>query len=337
MKNHIKVDKKSAEKEIRKLKVEEWIDYDYKIQDIGKYLLIPLKDNVNSEKLWTFEIVQESGIRNERRINPLRISGSYDTIGSIVVTKESDPVKLMQLSRNLLNSGKGIRSVYRDRGVRGKARLRDLELVLGEDNKKTLYKENGITLNVDISRAYFSPRLATERFLLANRVKDGEIIIDMFAGIGPFSILIASMRDVDIIAIDSNPEAISLLNDNIKINRLRGRIIPVIGDSALIMRNYPKADRIIMNFPTGAFQFIDAAVEQLKDGGRIDYYEIASYEEIAIRMDHFRDMGLIAEAKREVHAYSKSLRMFSIELLKKTANGMATIGQNNIRSLDKVK
>ena len=337
MKKHLQVYKKSAEKVLRELKRSGFIDYDYKIQYRPEYLLVPLKDNIDKDSLDDLEILDVQEIRNDRRVSPLKISGSYDTIGSIVVTKESDPMRLAELSHNLLESGKGIRSVYRDRGVRGESRLRDLELVAGEDNKETLYRENGITLSVDLSRAYFSPRLATERFLLANRVRDGEKIIDMFAGIGPFSILIAALHDVDILAIDSNPDAIDLLNQNIGINKLRGRIVPINGNSAEVMRHYPMADRIIMNFPTGAFRFIDAANERLRENGRINYYEISTYDTISERMDLFRSMGLIAEAKREVHAYSKSERMFSIELVKKITDRVSGVAQNNIHGIDGVE
>ena len=79
-------------------------------------------------------------------------------------------------------------------------------------------------------KVYFSPRLATEREKITNQVNNGETIIDMFTGVGPFSIAIAHNKKVEIYAIDINPDAIHYLGKNIILNKIQGKIIPILGD-----------------------------------------------------------------------------------------------------------
>ena len=107
--------------------------------------------------------------------------------------------------------------------IKGTIRIRDLEFLAGTDDSITIHKEHGARLKLDVKEVYFSPRLATERIRVSNSVKDGEKILDMFCGIGPFPILIAKNHDVDITAVDINEAAIKYLNENIKLNKLKNR------------------------------------------------------------------------------------------------------------------
>ena len=114
--------------------------------------------------------------------------------------------------------------------IKGTTRVRDLEFLSGTDDSVTIHKEHGARLKLDVREVYFSPRLATERKRVMESVKDGEKILDMFCGIGPFPIVIAKNKNVDITAVDINRIAIKYLNENIKLNKLKGNIKTYCGD-----------------------------------------------------------------------------------------------------------
>jgi len=133
---------------------------------------------------------------------------------------------------------------------------------------------------LDPSKVYFSPRLSQEHRRIAQQVKDRELIVDMFAGVGPFAIQIAKThKTVTVYAIDLNPDAINFLNKNVSVNNVEGKVIPVLGDARTVIeeRLTDVANRVIMNLPERAVEFIDSACKSLKaDGGIIHYYSFES-------------------------------------------------------------
>lgn len=164
--------------------------------------------------------------------------------------------------------------------VKGVTRVRELELIAGEDNPITIHKEHGTRLKLDVKNVYFSPRLATERKRVQEACEDGEEVLDMFAGIGPFPIVIAHEKNVNITAVDINEYAIKYLNENIKLNKLApsAHITAICGDTNEVAKNElkdKKFDRLIMNLPGLAPEFLDLAVSLCKDGGVIHYYEFS--------------------------------------------------------------
>ena len=109
----------------------------------------------------------------------------------------------------------------------------------------------------------------------------------MFCGIGPFPIVIARNKDVKITAVDINESAIRYLDENIKLNKLKGSIETFCGDIAEVSKSFnSKFDRIIMNLPGLAYTFLDLAVDLIEDGGIINYYEFSdSYEQGMKRLE----------------------------------------------------
>src|SRR5207249_10944271 len=113
----------------------------------------------------------------------------------------------------------------------------------------------------------------------AQQVKPGECVVDMFAGVGPFSILIAKrLNDVQIHAIDANPEATRLIGENATMNKVQDRIKVWSGDARVVIKNNlaGTATRVIMNHPSQAREFLEPAREALgTDGGIVHYYTFA--------------------------------------------------------------
>jgi tRNA (guanine37-N1)-methyltransferase len=203
---------------------------------------------------------------------------SFDIIGDVVILEippELEEDKMI-IGKAALDFTKR-RSVYLKKSkIKGVTRVRELEHLAGEDNPVTIHKEFGSSLKLNVKKMYFSPRLATERKLIANQVKVGELILDMFCGVGPYAILIARENDVHIWAVDINRDAINYLKENIILNKVQKKIIPVRGDVQNILKNCDiKFDRIIMNLPETALNFLPLAINQLKNGGMVHYYEFS--------------------------------------------------------------
>lgn len=216
------------------------------------------------------------------------IKKSFDTIGDIVILEIPEELenKKKIIGEAVLKFTKRKGVYYKKSKIKGVMRTRDLEFLAGEDNLETIHKEFGIRFKLNPSTVYFSPRLATERLRVVNQVKENEVIIDFFAGIGSFPVSIAHVKNAKIYSVDINPEAYHYVNENIKLNQLIGEVIPIQGDIREVIDNIPLADRIIMNLPGTAKDFLDIAVSHLKKGGILNYYEFSSdYDTVVNRVE----------------------------------------------------
>ena len=204
---------------------------------------------------------------------------ALDVIGDIAVIDIPPELEAYGslIGEALLKTHKNVRTVLAKVGaVTGTYRLREFEVVAGENRTTTVHKEHGCQYHVDVATAYFSPRLSTEHDRVASLVQKGETVVDMFAGVGPFAVLIAKKQaDVKVYAVDINPEAVELLKQNIRLNRVDSRVIPIPGNARQSVEKQilGVADRVIMNLPEKAIEFVDAASKAVKpSGGTIHYY-----------------------------------------------------------------
>lgn len=293
----LKIPKKQADYVRRILLRHSLVNLEWKIKRSDDYVYIPLHGKPQDD-FWDeigisglemvetdFKLHKKSpkSLKDylEGRIAPEKIDDikkSFDVIGDVVILEIPDEL----LSDKYLIADAALRftkrrSVYRKSSkVEGVKRTRGLEFLAGADISETKHTEYGAKFLLDIRKVYFSPRLATERDRIAEQVHDGEIIVDMFAGVGPFSINIARRRMVEIYAIDINPDAIYYLKKNLELNKVQGNITPILSDVEEFLRDNPiKADRIIMNLPGMACEYLDIAVKSLKKGGVIHYYEFS--------------------------------------------------------------
>jgi len=176
---------------------------------------------------------------------------AFDQIGEIIIVRIPDLLlsKKKIIGETLLNQVKIVRSVfYQSSAVEGEFRTRNLEILAGEDNTETEYKEFGCKFTVDVEKAFFSPRLSTERGRIANLIQEGEIMTNMFAGIGMFSIMAAKKKKCTVYSLDINPVASKLCETNIGLNKLAGEVISINGDASEIIndRLIDKSDRTLM-------------------------------------------------------------------------------------------
>jgi tRNA (guanine37-N1)-methyltransferase len=204
---------------------------------------------------------------------------ALDIIGDIAIIEVPAELKAHEnlIGEAILKTHRNVRTVLAKVGaVTGTYRLRSFEVIAGEHRTSTVHKEYGCQFHVDVSKAYFSPRLSHEHDRIASLVRKGETVVDLFAGVGPFSVLIAKNNpSAKVYAVDINPEAVELLERNVRLNRVENRVIPILGDARQVVekRLLGVADRVIMNLPEKASEFVDAACKAVKPtGGTIYHY-----------------------------------------------------------------
>ena len=282
---------------------------DYKIKTIDGFGYIPIYEghdldleivDVQLDELKVypkdFTDLLDSKLSNEES---KKLRTSFDTIGDVVILEIPEELenKKIEIGEAALTFTKR-KSVYMKKSaVHGETRIRDLELLAGEDEPVTIHKEHGTRLKLNVKEVYFSPRLATERKRVADSVKDGEKILDMFCGIGPFPFVIAKDKKVDITACDINESAIYYLNENIKLNKSKGTVKGICSDVRKVNLE-DKFDRIIMNLPGLAYQFLDLAFKYISDNGIINYYEFS--DDYTQGIERLEQMALKENKKIEI-------------------------------------
>jgi len=203
---------------------------------------------------------------------------AFDQIGDIIIVRIPDSLlsKKKIIGKTLLDQVKTAKSVfYQSSSVEGDFRTRDLEILAGVDKTETEYKEFGCRFIVDVEKAFFSPRLSTERDRIAELVQDGEIVINMFGGVGMFSIIAAKRKKCTVYNIDINPIAAKLCEKNIELNKkLVGKVVSIHGDAAKIIEEQfrDQGDRVLMLLPERSDEFLNSAILATKRNGIIHYY-----------------------------------------------------------------
>jgi tRNA (guanine37-N1)-methyltransferase len=216
------------------------------------------------------------GILSEQEASELY--SAFDQIGDIIIIRIPDSLlpKKKVIGETLLKNVSPARSVfYQSSDVEGDFRTRNLEVIAGEDNTETEYREFGCRFKVDVEKAFFSPRLSTERNRIADLVQDGEVVINMFGGVGMFSIVAAKKKKCTGYNIDLNPYAAKLCEENIKLNKkLAGTVVSIQGDASQVVKEQlqDKGDRTLMLLPERSDEFLDSAISATKSGGVIHYY-----------------------------------------------------------------
>ncbi|ASA77497.1 class I SAM-dependent methyltransferase family protein [Thermococcus sp. 5-4] len=305
----VKVPKREAEKTRRKLIELGVLAKGYAVKREGEFVLFPITEPVDG-----FELVEADFERLERRphsyrevvevpedVRPL-LPSSFDIIGDIAIIEL--PEELMPygeaIGEAILRVHRHIKAVFaKGSKVSGEYRVRELVHLAGERRTETLHRENGIRLKLDVAKVYFSPRLATERMRVFKKTQPGEVVFDMFAGVGPYAVLLAKKAKL-VFACDVNPWAIRYLEENIGLNKV-DNIVPILGDVRKVAGKV-KADRVIMNLPKFADRFLKEAMLSLRDGGVVHYYGFGPEE------------NLFSEHEAKIKAASKELG-FKVEFL----------------------
>jgi len=205
-----------------------------------------------------------------------RVSSGVDVVGDIAIVRLADfsESEKRRVARALLEELKNLRVVMEQKGgIEGEFRLRTLRHLAGEKRSMTVHRENGCSFRVDVAKCYFSPRLSTERLRIAEVVKPSERVLNMFAGVGPFSIPIAKVKRARVLSCELNEYAARLHSENVALNKVEGLVEVNNGDAAdLPTTTKRKFDRVLMPLPSEADKFLPTALAMAKKGGTIHYY-----------------------------------------------------------------
>lgn len=208
--------------------------------------------------------------------NPERVSSGVDVVGDIAIVRLAgfSAAEKRKVAQALLKEMKRVKVVLeQEGGIEGEYRLRKLRHLAGEKRTLTVHRENGCAFRVDVARCYFSPRLSTERLRVARMVKSKERVLNMFAGVGPFSIPIAKLAGAKVTSCEVNEYAAELHEENDKINKVEGLITVICGDAAdLPGLTKSKFDRVLMPLPSEADRFLPTALAMSKRGAVVHYY-----------------------------------------------------------------
>lgn len=309
----VKAPKGEGENVRRMLAASEFIDQRLKIRSDEGYVYIPVISNISAEMLTRIDPslrLEEYDFEESERFKKIEdiigFTPSFEIIGDIAVVAEDYGV---EVGRAIMEAHKNVKVVLvPTTPVTGEFRVRHYRVLCGESRTTTTYREHGFVYEMDLNKVYFSPRLATERKRVIDQVSGMELVLDMFAGVGPFAIPI-SKKALYTIAVDKNPDAFEYLKRNIALNKATR--IEAVNADAREFRPPQSPDRIIMNLPHSAREFLDVAFGLINIGGTIHYYDIRPEGEIfdavvGMVRSKARESGCLIEItnKRIVRSYS---------------------------------
>lgn len=302
----IKLTKKDTEEIRRKLLEMKLIVRSLKIKSEGKHVYIPVKKETK-KSFNSFCFVEKKFEKQNKKIKSYQeqigipdelkkfLPTSFDIVGDIVLIKIPGELKdyKKKIGEGILKTYKKISTVYNVSAVSGELRTRNLEFIAGEKKTKTTHKEHNVKLLVDVKDTYFSPRLANERKRIADLVKDGEVVVDMFTGVAPFPCVISRHSNPKmIIGVDKNKKAIELAEKNILKNGFLDKIDVFCKDAENVKKicedENVRADRVIMNLPFSSKNFLENALHIVKNNFFIHIYLFLSEKEIEESIGFFK-------------------------------------------------
>ncbi|MFB6299261.1 MAG: class I SAM-dependent methyltransferase family protein [Halobacteriales archaeon] len=289
----------------------ELLEYAYAITVEDGWLYLPVTDPDAVPDDLT--VVTRELDRREGQTMPADTLGfdpSYERLGDIVIIDEDDPDRARRIADAIMDSDLPVATVVnRASKIKGDQRVREWDVLAG-NGTETIHREYGHEFLVDIAEVYFSPRLATERRRVTEQATADEQILDMFCGVGPFVIPFGA-RGADVVGVDINETAIDYLRENARRNDVADRITGIHGDVRTIASEYADwADRIVMNLPHRAEDFLDVAVELADDSCWLHYYDIQHEDdpfgpgERAIEAAATPEYEIAVETRRTVRSYA---------------------------------
>jgi tRNA (guanine37-N1)-methyltransferase len=272
-----------------------------KISSDGSYIYLPVLEMDDQSKVRLRQIAEfgllQLDFEPEEHIQTLEeklgFRPSFEVVGDIAMVEDSEADKV---ALALMSTSKNIKTVIAPiSDVEGEFRTRRFRHVAGEPGKVTTHKEHGLRYRVDLEGAYFTPRLGTERLRIAGLVQSTDVVLDMFAGVGPFALLLAR-RCSKVVAMDKNPVAVKFLRENARLNKIENIEI-LEGDASHLALTYENtADHVIMNLPHSASLFLIPAIRAARPGGSVHYYCIAPEDDL------YKDEALIKDAALKMGA-----------------------------------
>lgn len=236
--------------------------------------------------------------------------GSYDVLGNLAIVKFPNGTTVKEkkgFANELLKTQKSIRTVLEKKEkIKGRLRKLSTEFLAGEKTKEVLYRENNCVFRFNVDETYFSPRLSNERKEIASKIKKGNEVLVMFAGVAPFSIVIAkNSKAKKVYSNELNRKANKYAELNISLNKLKDKIELISGDANKIHEKIKnKFDVIVMPRPQLKDSFLKEAFLLSKKGTNIYYYDFCKNEDIEL---------IVEKVKTEAKNANKKIKILEIK------------------------
>jgi len=212
---------------------------------------------------------------------------AFNILGNIAVINFPKSYKSSvkkKFALDLLKKQSNIKTVLEKSGkFKGRLRKMETKYLAGEKTKEVLYKENNCLFRFNIDTSYFSPRLSNERKEIADIIKKDETVLVLFAGVAPFSIVIAkNSKAKKVISVELNKEASKYAIQNVELNKIKNKVEIIQADVKKLQNKLPpqRFDVIVMARPQLKDTFIKESLKYAKKGTRIYYYDFCKEDEI---------------------------------------------------------
>jgi len=330
----VKTPKKEAEQTRKTLEEKKILDKDYKVKKDKENVYFPVKKEIKNKEIETDIKIMERDTNKKtnkpkslkqalkEELKPKQLENlvtSFDIIGDIAVIEIPEEVRDKQekIGKAIMQVHGNVETVCRrETKTKGKYRIRKVHPIAGEEKTETVHREHGVDMKLDLNKTYFNPRLSNERRIIAEKIKPGEHIGYLFAGVGPFSLVIAKKNpNVKITAVELNPDAYEYLEENIMLNSFTDKIEPVHKD-VKELKGY-SFDRVIMPMPTTSEKFLDQILKNTAEKAVIHYYSLGEepdyfekpIKELKRHVENFKVLD-----KREVLNYAPGKKEVVIDI-----------------------
>ena len=236
------------------------------------------------------------------------VQRAFNVLGNIAIVNFPDKTKVSEKKRfaqEVLKKNPAIKTVLEKSGIfKGRLRKMQTKHLAGEKNKEVLYKENNCVFRFNIDTTYFSPRLSNERKEIASKIKKNDEVLVMFAGVGPFSIVIAkNSKAKTVFSNEINKEANKYVELNLELNKTKDKINLIPGDiKKVALKLKKKFNVIVMPRPRLKDSFLKEAFMLSKRGTRIYYYDFCKVGE---------EDKVVEKIKKEAKKLRKKIKILS--------------------------
>lgn len=289
-----KVHSGKAEKTRRELLHRHALAANYKVRKEGEFVYFPVLKKINITGVHYVNIHIEAEKKKPQSVIQFleekygktatkQLTKSFDIVGDIAIVEIPERLSHYddKVAEAVMQIHPNVKVVAKKLGaMSGEFRVRPLEVIGGENRTVTVHKESGCVMKVDVARAYFSVRLSTERMRVANLAQAGENVLVMFAGVGPFALVIGKKQPLaNIVGIELNSVAVDYAIENITLNKLNN-VKMMCGDvKDIIPEKFVNwADRVVMPLPKSSSDFLDVAFKAAKNGATVHFYQIGDFE-----------------------------------------------------------
>ena len=247
-----------------------------------------------------------------------RFSGRFDVVGDVAIVSlppEMEAYKLA-VATTILSTRKNVYTVLNKvQKVTSDSRTASFEVLAG-DTTLTLYREFGFQYRFDVTKVFFSSRMAYERRRVTEQVEPGEAVLVPFCGVGPY-VIPSAARGGRVMAIEKNSDAYGWLRENLLLNHVAGSVTAIVGDARDTGHLRGKRfDRIIIPTPYGMNDSLDIFAPFAARDGMIHFYAFGAKNEIPALVAALESRGFDLTFQDECGNVAPGIKRWVFDLVK---------------------